>query len=414
MDTPDTLLFAVKDYIGRAGLPPKNLLDNFDARSSIVGKLNNVSKIAFNPEGVLFAVRGTELFMGAMPSNPNLDWFSTAKRVGKTDWDGFKCLFFDPNGLLYAATKKGEFYKGPAPSNENVSWLYGQATKIGTAGWNTFDALFFDPKGILYAVTGDDKLVTRSPPTKPDDNWLDSSKTIGKGGWRILTHFMAFTLESDLWCVDSKNGSIYKGPAPTIADTNYIEKAEKLGWGYNVYPLLSFTIDKTMQSIVSFEFLPDSGKILSQGTEVVQTQIYNNKSSTPLKHTFSFSKTMTESSTFSQEHGFTVSVGAEMGFKAGVPFIGEMETKISINMSTTHNWNFTKTNETQTTFSSSTDVEVPGGQSIRMVASVTKGEMDVPYCAKIRTLFGYETTVKGTWKGVTHYNLMVSQENYKP
>ncbi|XP_063315862.1 tachylectin-2-like [Pelobates fuscus] len=161
---------------------------------------------------------------------------SPLPRVGKTDWDGFKLMFFDPNGLLYAATKKGEFYKGPAPSNENVSWLYGQATKIGTNSWNEFDALFFDPKGILYAVTSDDKLVMRSPPTKPDDNWLDSSKTIGKGGWRILTHFMAFTLESDLWCVDSKNGNIYKGPTPTIADTNYIEKAQKLGWGYNVYP----------------------------------------------------------------------------------------------------------------------------------------------------------------------------------
>ncbi|XP_063313632.1 tachylectin-2-like isoform X2 [Pelobates fuscus] len=414
MDTPDTLLFAVKDYNARVGLPPKDRLDGFDARCKIVGKLNNVSKIAFNPEGVLFAVRGIELFTGAMPSDPNLDWFSTAKRVGKTNWDGFKFLFFDPKGILYAVTKNGEFYKGPAPSNENVSWLYGQATKIGTGSWNEFDALFFDPKGILYAVTNDDKLVMRSPPTKPDDNWLDSSTTIGKGGWRILTHFMAFSPEFDLWCVDSKNGNIYKGRAPTVDNTNYMNTAQNLGWGYNVYPLLSFTIDKTIQSIVSFEFLPASGKIISQGTEVVQSQIYVNKSSTPLKHTFSFSKTMTESSTFSQEHGFTVAIGAEMGFKAGVPLIGETEFKISINVSTTHTWTFTKTNETQTTFSSSSDVEVPGGHSIRMVASVTKGEMDVPYRAKIRTLFGYESYIEGLWKGVTHYNLMVSQEDYKP
>ncbi|CAH2299293.1 Hypothetical predicted protein [Pelobates cultripes] len=414
MDTPDTLLFAVKDYVARTGLPPKDRLDSFEARSKIVGKLNNVSKFAFNPEGVLFAVRGTELFTGAMPSNPNLDWFSTAQRVGKSDWDRFKFVFFDPNGLLYAATKNGEFYKGPAPSNENVSWLYGQATKIGTDGWNDFYALFFDPKGILYAVTKDDKLVMRSPPTKANDEWLHSSTTIGNGGWRILTHFMAFSPELDLWCVDSKNGNIYKGRAPTVDNTSYLKNAQNLGWDYNQYSLLSFTIDKTIQSIVSLEFLPDSGKVISQGTEVVQSQIYVNKSSTPLKHTFSFSKTMTESSTFSQEHGFTVAVGAEMSFKAGVPFIGETESKISINMSTTHTWNFSKTNETQTTFSSSTDVEVQGGHSIRMVASVTKGDMDVPYRAKIRTLFGYETTIQGTWKGVTHYNLMVTQEDYKP
>ncbi|XP_063313626.1 tachylectin-2-like [Pelobates fuscus] len=414
MDTPDTLLFTVHGNVARVGLPPRDPLDGFNDRSKIVGKLNNVSKIAFNPEGVLFAVRGTELFAGALPSNPNLDWFSTAKRVGKTNWDGLKFLFFDPNGILYVVTKKGEFFKGPAPSNENVSWLYGQATKIGNQCWNEFDALFFDPKGIMYAVTKEEKLVMRSPPTKPDDNWLASSTTIGNRGWRILTHFMAFSPEFDLWCVDSKNGNIYKGPAPTVTNAGYLKYAQKLGWDYNMYPLLSFTIDKTIQSIVGFEFLPGSGKILSQGTEVVQSQIYVNKSSTPLKHNFSFSKTMTESSTFSQEHGFTVSVGAEMGFKAGVPFIGETELKISINASTTHTWNFTKTNETQTTFSSSTDVEVPGGHSIRMVASVVKGEMDVPYRAKVRTLFGYESYIEGLWKGVTHYNLMVSQEDYKP
>ncbi|CAH2299295.1 Hypothetical predicted protein [Pelobates cultripes] len=207
----DTLLFAVNGNVARVGLPPNDPLDGFDARSKTVGKLNHVSKFAFNPEGVLFAVHSTELFAGAMPSDPNLDWFSNAKRVGKTNWDGLKFLFFDPNGILYAVTKKGEFYKGPASSSENVSWLYVQATKIGTGGWNEFDALFFDPKGILYAVTSDDKLVMRSPPTKPYDNWLGSSTTIGNGGWCILTHFMAFSPEFDLWCVDSKNGNIYKG-----------------------------------------------------------------------------------------------------------------------------------------------------------------------------------------------------------
>uniref|UniRef100_A0A8C5QQX7 Tachylectin 2 domain-containing protein n=1 Tax=Leptobrachium leishanense TaxID=445787 RepID=A0A8C5QQX7_9ANUR len=409
-----TILFAVRGSYASAGLPPKNISDSFYDRSTTVGKLSNVSKVVFNPDGELFAVRGAELYRGSMPSNGGQDWFSTAKRVGKTDWDKFKFLLIDPLGVLYAVTKNGELYKGPAPSNENVSWLYGEATKVGTSGWSKFDNLFFDLNGNLYAVTDDDKLVMGSPPTKPDDRWLDSSTTVGKGGWRVLSHFMAVSTDEALWCVDSRNGNIYKGPIPTKDDTScYLYRAEKLGWSYNMYPLMSFTIDKTMLSIVSCEFLPELGKIASQTTEVVQTQIYVNRSSFffPLPR---FSKTLTEISTFSQDHEFTVAAGAELTFKGGVPFIAETEAKIFINVSTTHSWNFKKENQTQTTFSSSTDVEVPAGRAIRMIASVTRGEMDVPYRMVISTLFGFKTTITGIWQGVNRYNLMVTQEDYKP
>ncbi|KAM8940484.1 uncharacterized protein RCH25_000529 isoform 1-T1 [Pelodytes ibericus] len=408
----DTLLFAVRDYTARAGLPPTNYLDDFNTRSAIVGKLSDVRKIAFNPEGELYAIRGSELYTGPMPSSGNQDWFSSAKRVGKVDWDKIKSLFFDRKGLMYVVTKDGAFYKGPAPSNEHVSWLYCQATQIGNTGWNTFAALFFDLKDVLYAVTDSDKLVMRSPPIKVDDNWLASSTTIGTNGWYALSHFMDVSPDGDLWCVDTKNGKIYKGAIPTKSNDNFMARAENLGIGYNIFPCLAFTIDKTIQSIVSLEFLPDSGKVLSQGVEVVQSQVYNNKSGTPLKHKFTFSKTLTETSTFTHEHGFTVAMGMELTFKTGVPVIAEGVAKISIDMSTTHTWSFSKTNETQTTFSSSSDVEVPAGKGIRMVASVSKGEMDVPYRAKILTLFGYTTTIQGMWKGVTHYDLMVTQEDY--
>ncbi|CAH2299217.1 Hypothetical predicted protein [Pelobates cultripes] len=418
MDTPDTILFAVthKPKIARVGLPPHHVDDNFNARSLVIGKMYDATKITFSPEGDLFAVRGPNLFRGPMPSDPKKDWFPTAKMVGTVDWNKFKFLFFfDPNGLLYAVTKNGEFYKGPAPDNENMSWLYRQATKIGQGTWDTFHALFFDNKGILYAVTNNGTLVMRSPPTRVGDDWLGTSTTIGIGDWRPLCHFIDFSPDDYLWCVNKNNGKIYKGLPPTAADPgSYLKNAEYLGYNYNTYRFLAFSIDKTIQSIGSFEFLPDSGEILSQGIEVLQSQIYTNTSSSTLKHSFSFSKTLTETSTFTQEHGFTVSYGSETTFSAGIPFISKTETKISVNTSTTHTWSLTKTNTTETTFSSSTDVEVPAGRNIRMVATVLKGEMNVPYRAKIQTLFGYETIIQGMWKGVTHYNLTVSQEDYKP
>uniref|UniRef100_A0A8C5Q125 Tachylectin 2 domain-containing protein n=1 Tax=Leptobrachium leishanense TaxID=445787 RepID=A0A8C5Q125_9ANUR len=411
MDTADTILFAVKDYNARAGLPPKNIEDNFNT-CSIVGKLNNVSKIIFNPDGELFAVRDGELYRGSMPSNENLDWFSSAKRVGKADWDQFKFLLLDSQGVLYAATKNGELYKGPAPSNENVFWLHDEATMVGAGGWNDLDALFFDRQDILYAVV-DNKLVWRSPPTKPDDNWLSTCTTIGNEGWSILTHFMAVSPDGDLWCVDSSNGHIYKGPIPADSSFNYMEKAEKLGVGYNVYPFMSFTIDKTIQRIVSCEFLPDLGKILNQTTEVLPTKTYNNMSNSPMRQTFSVSKTLTATRTFQQEGSFTVAVGADLTFKAGIPHITESEAKISVAADANHTWSYTKENAIQTTFSS-IDIEVQSGHAIRLIASAAKVEMEVPYRMVIRTLFGYETTITGTWRGICYYNLMVTQEDCTP
>uniref|UniRef100_A0A8C5Q1B5 Tachylectin 2 domain-containing protein n=1 Tax=Leptobrachium leishanense TaxID=445787 RepID=A0A8C5Q1B5_9ANUR len=348
-----------------------------------------------------------------MPSEANQDWFSTAKRVGKSGWEKLKFLLFDPKGLLYVVTMEGKLYKGPAPCNENVPWLKWQATLVGTTGWNVFDSLFFDLKGTLYAVI-DDKLVMRSPPTQPLNNWLSTNTTIGNGGWRILTHFMAVSPDGDLWCVNSSNGNLYKGPIPTNDDINYLEQAEILGIGYNMYPLMSFTVDKTMENIVSCEFLLDSSKILSKSTAVVQTQTYKNNSSNLLRHNFSFVKTLTQTSTFSLERGFTVAFGADMSFAEGIPFVDETKDKISIDLSTIHNWNFIQENEIPTSFSFSTDVEVPFGHAVCMIASVTKGEIAVPYRMVIRTLFGYQTTIYGTWRGITYYNLLVTQDDYTP
>uniref|UniRef100_A0A8C5Q1R0 Tachylectin 2 domain-containing protein n=1 Tax=Leptobrachium leishanense TaxID=445787 RepID=A0A8C5Q1R0_9ANUR len=348
MASSDALLFTVKDHIARAGLPPRNIEDSFDATATIIGTLHNVSKIAFSPDGELFSVRGEELYRGPMPSEANQDWFSTAKRVGT-----------------------------------------------------------------LYAVI-DDKLVMRSPPTQPLNNWLSTNTTIGNGGWRILTHFMAVSPDGDLWCVNSSNGNLYKGPIPTNDDINYLEQAEILGIGYNMYPLMSFTVDKTMENIVSCEFLLDSSKILSKSTAVVQTQTYKNNSSNLLRHNFSFVKTLTQTSTFSLERGFTVAFGADMSFAEGIPFVDETKDKISIDLSTIHNWNFIQENEIPTSFSFSTDVEVPFGHAVCMIASVTKGEIAVPYRMVIRTLFGYQTTIYGTWRGITYYNLLVTQDDYTP
>uniref|UniRef100_A0A8C5PCD4 Tachylectin 2 domain-containing protein n=1 Tax=Leptobrachium leishanense TaxID=445787 RepID=A0A8C5PCD4_9ANUR len=421
--TPDTILVAItkRPNICRAGLPPNHINDDYPARSTAVGKIDLVRRLAFSPAGELFATRGKDLYRGPMPSDPNADWFSTAKRVDTVDWDTIGIMLFHPDGTMYVVTNNGTFYKGPPPDNDKVSWMYQEATIVGQRFWETLHTVFFDNDGMLYAVTREGRLVARRPPVSAGDPWLSQAVIVGGGDWRNLCGFISFSPDGYLWCVNIKNGDCFRGLPPTRQDppsrqdpNSYIKNAQQLGRNYNRFPIFAFTIDRMMKSILSFEFLPDLGEVLSLDTEVMYTQVYTNSSSTTLYHTFSFSETVTETSTFSQQHGFTVAFGAEMHFKAGIPILLEYETKISIDMSTTHTWTLTETNTVQRTFTSSTKVVVPAKSSIRMTATIQKGQMNVPYRAKIRTMFGSEAFIEGIWKGVTYYHLMVSQEDYRP
>ncbi|KAG8546906.1 hypothetical protein GDO81_029593 [Engystomops pustulosus] len=353
------------------------------------------------------------MYRGPMPSNKDADWFRLARRVGKYEWNRVKQIVFHPLGDLYATTHDGELYKGQPPENENETWMYAKATKIGTKIWNQFDAIAFDPKGIMYAVSNRDKIYKGPPPTDEDSQWLSSSLLVGEGGWSRLTHFMAFAPDGKLWCIDRYNGNIYRGDPPTPSDTNYRLKAEYLGWYYNELRFFAFTKDKTIHNILSFEFLPDQGQRTSESPQVIGEKIYDNRESTTvLKHVFMIQKTIKEISSFTHSHGFTFEAGTETTVKTGIPLIAEGEVKISVNMSTTHNWDLTESNETEVTFSSNTEVELEPGKAIRITASVLKATLRVPYKAKVRTLFGSEVEVSGTWEGVSYYHLVVKQKDY--
>ncbi|KAM8939609.1 uncharacterized protein RCH25_053304 [Pelodytes ibericus] len=397
-----------------AGLPPSAVMDSYNSRAARLGSLKNTSHIFFSPSGQMFVVRGAELYRGTLPDPKQKDWYSLATRVGKTDWGNFKFLFFHPNGFLCAVTNQGQFYKGPAPSNENRSWLYGQATCIGNKQWNRFDALTFDAAGLMYGVLEDTAYIRYSLPSNPNDDLLKNMQVMGRGGWNVLSFLFQVTLNPRyLWTVNRSNGNMYKGPLPDANNASYLARAIYLGYDYHVYKYLMFTVDKTIHSILSFEFLPELGKTISQDLEVVEDKIYDNRrSSSTLRHTFEINKNIKQSSSFTHEHGFSVEFGVEITVKTGVPFIAEGGLQTSVNMSTTHNWSFNETNETEISFTSSTNVELEPKQAIRIIASVMRATVNIPYRARICTLFGYETTIEGTWKGACHYNLMVTQEDY--
>uniref|UniRef100_A0A8C5W958 Tachylectin 2 domain-containing protein n=1 Tax=Leptobrachium leishanense TaxID=445787 RepID=A0A8C5W958_9ANUR len=416
MDTLDTLLFIVtrKNYRIGAGLPPNHKGDCYILRATPVGKLMKATKIIFSPDGEMFSVHGGDLYRGPMPSEQDLDWFSAAKKVGKVDWGNFKFLLFDPHGDLYAVANDGDLYKGPAPTNENMSWLYRQATKIGRCKWNSLQALFFDPEGALYAVKSDGRLVMGDPPTSLEDNWFDTCISVSDDDWSKLTHFISFSPEGELCCINEDTGYMYKFPRTTIVKTTYSHhEAQAMGRGFKLGLLFAFTTDKLIHSIEHLEFIPESGEIVSRSRVVLKRQIYKNKTEALLKHNFSFSQTLNETSNFTHEHSFTMKKGAMITFSAGIPCIDETDGKISIKERAIHTWNM-ETIGTRDSFTSASDVTVPPNKSLCMTASVTRAVLKVPYRAQICTMFGYRATIKGTWIGSSFYNLMVSQDDYRP
>jgi hypothetical protein len=102
-------------------------------------------------------------------------------------------------------------------------------------------------------------------------------------------------------------------------------------------------------------------------------------------------------------------VGTATTIKAEVPFLGGDETTVSLNTSTTHNFSFGEENTTTQSYAHQSDVAAPPYKKLQKIASVTKGNLDVPYRAKIRAGDGSIRWIEGTWKGVSTVNLVEKQ-----
>ncbi|XP_063281772.1 tachylectin-2-like [Pelobates fuscus] len=415
MATPATLLLMVTWlYIAKVGIPPANQDDNYILRAGPVGKLPSATRVFFHPDGDMFAILGNDLYRGSLPSEQGQEWFDVAEKVGTDDWGSTRFTLFDPNGDMYVVTDKGDLYRGPAPTNRLSSWFFREANRIAVGVWNEANAVFFDARGTLFAIMQDGLLMKRNPPTDLQDDWFATAIPVGNENWLQYTLFIAFGPKGSLWSISEPSGDLYKW-SPEAIDTNFPHKdAEYMGSGYNAGLFYAFTVDKSIRSIESLEFLPTDGTIVSNDPMVLKSQTYTNSGDTPLSYYFTFSKILKAFSTFSLKDGYTYKVGAKVTVAAEVPFIDEQDGEISIKPGTSRIWNIAGTNDIETPFSSITDVTVPPHTSICVSASVTKVVMEVPFSAKATTVFGYVTTVEGMWKGEGHYGMSVSQENCSP
>ncbi|XP_069832374.1 uncharacterized protein [Dendropsophus ebraccatus] len=415
----ETLILTISKTDGtiKIELPPGAVAKPDGSKDQDFGKLQDISQVKHvlcNPQGEMFCVRDGDLYRGPLLSHTRaVDWFTVGYTVGKWEWSQFKILSFHPNGELYGVTTDGELYEGPPPRNENVPWMCGQATQIGSSGWEQCEALFFDPSGNLFTVNDEGQLVKGTVPKAPQEykQWLASSKVVGKHGWREFNHFMSFSPDGKLWCVDNE-GYLYRGSIP--GDSEYKKHAAQMGCGYGAYKFISFKQDKTIKGITSFKFLPEKAQTLpSNEPEVIENRLYDNrKSSCTLKDNL-FEKTVKLTSFFSPDSGFVIEAGRRIMCEAGIPTVDDNGRTVKVDQSRNHNWNFIDMNETEKKLSHNLELTVPPGKAIRLVASVIRAELSVPYQAKVKTTHGFETDIEGTWKGMALYQLSVRQEDLK-
>jgi len=178
-----------------------------------------------------------------------------------------------------------------------------------------------------------------------------------------------------------------------------------LGW---------FAKSRSVAAILEFYWNIDQQKIIATMPDVIAEQTYDNRESdSPLEDEFIFTKEISNTSTFSREHGFDVTIGASTTFKAGVPFIASSKTTVSVEASTSHTWKFGEENTTTQTYQHRSSVKVPPRGHMQKTGSVTRGNISVGYRAKIRTADGSTAWIEGTWNGLSTVSLVVKQIDLK-
>ena len=172
-----------------------------------------------------------------------------------------------------------------------------------------------------------------------------------------------------------------------------------------------FNKSRTVTGILEFTWVLDTAKVVSTTPDVIYEQTYQNTSDLAQDDEFTFEKTIESSSEFSHDHSFEFKLGVSTEFEAGIPFVAKNTTTVEVTTGTKNTWKFGESNSTSQKYSHTTKVKVPPHTTIKRSATVTRGTLNVPYSAKIRTGAGTERSLQGIWSGVSTWNLVSKQES---
>ncbi|OCT83547.1 hypothetical protein XELAEV_18021689mg, partial [Xenopus laevis] len=391
------LLVMDEDYRVRVGPAPRDPTDNFHERAITLGRLDGLENIALSPTGKLFAIREGKLYSGPVSSCTNQILFSLDRRIGRSGWDMFKLLSFDPRGLLCAVKHSGTVFRGPHPDNESQNWIGDLGVHVGQYNCSDVDSVFFDPQGTLYAKTSYGQIKTLFKPAETDSDWSDLGTALRQRDGRDSPHVISFCPEGNLWWVSKAEGKLYKGPQPTQQNTEYWGVATFLGQDYNRYKLFGFIGGTFIQRIQKFEFLPELGKIVKEMNIIVNVKTYDNsKGDNTLNDTFRAPcKSEPRCSSCDEGNGTSLYCLDCQENLCDTCLRAHQRVRLTTENAPLHS----------VTLSLQEPVVVESGKAVRMEVSVQKAKISVPYKVRLLTVQGHSVTIEGSWEVIKFYNL---------
>ena len=176
-------------------------------------------------------------------------------------------------------------------------------------------------------------------------------------------------------------------------------------YGSREHRIHDFEVLVKADTISSIEFHLDRGKLLETTPKVLTRQENSNNSSQAQSMEFSFSETVSNTSTFTHQWGLNVTVGTK--FSCSIPCVANGKIAASASASVSLTWGDTKT--IQKTYNLKFPLEA--GPYTKVICKVVANEarLDVPYTLH----FTSGKKSGGMWSGVSTWDVKTSYEQVK-
>lgn len=201
-------------------------------------------------------------------------------------------------------------------------------------------------------------------------------------------------------------GKIIPGKAGVKEASNvFYLKGACIPYGSREHRIHEFQVLVMADKIERVEFDCDRGKLVSTNPKVLAFQELSNDSSLPQSKEFSYSKTVSSTSSFTHQWGISISRSAE--FSAKLPTVADGKITNTVTGSVSFTWGKTEAFE-ETVSGKHPVVAAPFTKVICKVVA-NEATMDVPYTMYFKS----GKTSGGRWKGVSTWDVKTSFKEEK-
>ncbi|KAL5536450.1 hypothetical protein ACEPAF_272 [Sanghuangporus sanghuang] len=173
---------------------------------------------------------------------------------------------------------------------------------------------------------------------------------------------------------------------------------------YDIYPdqYFRFLVEDMRVSKVEYDF--NRAHIISSMPRVLADQKMKNTSIETKEIIFSVNESVTNTAEFEHSLGSTIEVGT-----------GFSEEKFTINVPTSSHFKWGDSTSHTVSHTDSFSVEAAPGETGRVVSIVNEGKLEVPFTIYLSSkATGVDVETKGTWRGVSTWDLRHAIETVKP